>query len=109
MSDLAKWIHMRLGNGRRANGQPFANEGRGVTIDTLIAKRANYRVPGGRSGAGRNMCDPESQISCADLDLPWPAFPEDGLLRIDAEARELVEIRFGIEQQTGPPLQDEKA
>jgi signal transduction histidine kinase len=59
MRDLANWIHLRLGNGRWANRQPFVNGGVATMIDTSIAERA-------------------AQISYSELDMRWPAAAEDG-------------------------------
>jgi signal transduction histidine kinase len=65
-----------------------------------IGRGANHQPSAG---------DAEAQISYSELDLRWPAFTEDGMLRIDPESRKVIEIRLAFEQKTGPPVQDEKA
>jgi signal transduction histidine kinase len=63
MRDLAKWIGMRLGNGRWANRQPFVNGALGAMLNTPIPKHA-------------------PQISYSELDMRWPTFPADGEQKI---------------------------
>jgi signal transduction histidine kinase len=61
-----------------------------------------------RNGAKRTIDDDEAQLSDSELGLARLPFAEDGTLLVDPETHKVIEIRLGVEQKAGPPVQDER-